>query len=47
MGATVLDALDFQGATQAYLWALPLVASYNAQYFDQEVFKFRQGEMVN
>ena len=43
---TLLDTMDFQGATQAYLWAIPLVASYNNQYFNEEVFKFRQGEMI-
>jgi hypothetical protein len=42
----LLDAMDFHGATQAYLWAIPLVATATMQYFNKDVFKFRQGEMV-
>lgn len=43
---TLLDAMDFQGATQAYLWALPLVAMANYQFYHQEVFGFEKGELV-
>ena len=44
---TLLDNMDFHGATQAYLWAIPLVSFANMQYFNDEVLKVRQGEMID
>ena len=43
---TLLDAMDFHGATQAYLWGLPIASSANFQYYMDDVFKVRQGELV-
>ena len=43
---TLLDAMDFHGATQAYLWGLPIASSANFQYYLDDVFKVRQGELV-
>ncbi len=44
--ATILDNLDFHGATQAYLWGIPIASNANLQYYMDEVFKYRQGELV-
>jgi hypothetical protein len=44
---TLLDNMDFHGATQAYLWAIPIVDFANIQYFNDEVLKVRQGEMID
>jgi len=44
---TLLDSMDFHGATQAYLWALPLVSFANIQYSNDVIIKARQGEMVD
>ncbi len=43
---TLLDSMDFHGATQAYLWGLPIASSANFQYYLDDVFKVRQGELV-
>ena len=43
---TLLDNMDFHGATQAYLWGLPIVANANLQHYMDNVFKVRQGELV-
>ena len=43
---TILDNMDFHGATQAYLWGIPIASNGNLQYFMNEVFKFREGELV-
>ena len=43
---TLLESMDFHGATQAYLWGIPIVAAANHQRFDREVFKIRQGELI-
>ena len=42
----LLDSMDFHGATQAYLWGIPIASNANLQYFLDEVFKVRQGELV-
>ncbi len=36
--------MDFQGATQAYLWALPIVAMANYQYYHEQIFGFHPAE---
>jgi len=43
---TLLDNMDFHGATQAYLWGLPIASFANLQYYLDEVFKVRQGELI-
>jgi hypothetical protein len=43
---TLLDAMDFHGATQAYLWGIPITSFANFQYYTDHVFKVRQGELV-
>jgi hypothetical protein len=42
----LLDSMDFHGATQAYLWGLPIASSANFQYYTDDVFKVRQGELI-
>lgn len=42
----LLDAMDFQGATQAYLWAIPIVSMANYQYYHEQVFGFQKGELI-
>jgi hypothetical protein len=43
----LLDSMDFHGATQAYLWGIPIASFANLQYYSDNVWKFRQGELVN
>jgi hypothetical protein len=43
---TLLDAMDFHGATQAYLWGIPIASFANLQYYMNNVFKVREGELV-
>ena len=43
---TLLDAMDFHGATQAYLWGIPIASFANYQHYNDNVFKVRQGELV-
>jgi hypothetical protein len=43
---TLIDNMDFHGATQAYLWGIPIASNANLQYYLDEVFKVRQGELV-
>jgi len=43
---TILDEMDLHGATQAYLWGIPIASSANFQYYNEDVFKVRQGELV-
>jgi hypothetical protein len=43
---TLLDTMDFHGATQAYLWGIPIASFANLQYYADKVWKFRQGELV-
>ena len=43
---TILDNMDFHGATQAYLWGIPIASDANLQYFMENVLKVRQGELV-
>ena len=33
---TILDNIDFHGATQAYLWGIPIASFSNLQYFLQQ-----------
>jgi hypothetical protein len=42
----LLDSMDFHGATQAYLWGIPIASFANLQYYSDNVWKFRQGELV-
>jgi hypothetical protein len=43
---TILDSMDFHGATQSYLWGIPIASFANLQYYTDNVFKVRQGELV-
>jgi hypothetical protein len=43
---TILDSMDFHGATQAYLWGIPIASFANLQYYIDDVFKVRQGELL-
>ena len=43
---SILDSMDFHGATQAYLWGIPMASFANLQYYSDKVWKFRQGELV-
>jgi hypothetical protein len=43
---TLLGAMDFHGATQAYLWGIPIASFANFQFYMDHVFKVRQGELV-
>ncbi len=38
----ILDNMDFHGATQAYLWGIPIASFGNLQYFLQKKFGFEQ-----
>ena len=42
---TLLDNMDFHGATQAYLWGIPIASNANLQQYIDNVFKARQGEL--
>jgi len=44
---TILDSMDFHGATQAFLWGIPMASFSNLQYYLHEIFKFDQTELVN
>ena len=41
---TILDNMDFHGATQAYLWGIPIASFANLQYYLHQDFKFDQTE---
>jgi hypothetical protein len=41
---TILDSMDFQGATQAFLWGIPIASFANLQYYLHQDFKFDQTE---
>jgi hypothetical protein len=41
---SILDSMDFHGATQAYLWGIPIASFANLQYYHDQVFKTRQGD---
>jgi hypothetical protein len=43
---TILDSMDFHGATQAYLWGIPMASNANFQHYNEKVFKVRQGELL-
>jgi len=43
---SILDNMDFHGATQSYLWGIPIASFANLQYYMDKVWKFRQGELV-
>ena len=44
---TILDNMDFHGATQSFLWGIPIASFSNLQYYLHEIFKFDQTELVN
>jgi hypothetical protein len=44
--ATLYDALDFQRATQAYLWGLPLVSMAEWQHVTEQTFGVKNGDLV-
>ncbi|WP_428353984.1 DUF1254 domain-containing protein [Methyloprofundus sp.] len=43
---TILDSMDFHGATQAFLWGIPMASMANFQHYNRDVFKVRQGGLV-
>lgn len=43
---TLLESMDLHGATQAYLWGIPLASFANMQYYHEDVFGVRQGQLV-
>ena len=43
---TLLDSMDFHGATQAFLWGSPIASNANLQHYIDNVFKVRQGELL-
>jgi hypothetical protein len=43
---TILDNMDFHGATQAYLWGIPIASFANLQYFLQQDFGFGQFDLM-
>ena len=43
---TLLNSIDFHGATQAYLWGIPIASFANLQYFLQQKFGFDQCELM-
>ena len=43
---TILDSMDFHGATQAFLWGIPMASFSNLQYYLHDVFKFNQTDFV-
>jgi hypothetical protein len=43
---TLLDSIDFHGATQAYLWGIPIASFANLQYFLQQDFGFDQCDLM-
>jgi hypothetical protein len=44
---TILDSMDFHGATQAYLWGIPIASFANLQYYLHQKFKFDQTEFFD
>jgi len=42
----LFDEMDFQRATQAYLWAIPLVSFAQWQHEHENVFKAKSGDIV-
>jgi hypothetical protein len=42
----LLDNMDFHGATQAYLWGIPIASLANLQYWMTDVWKFPEGRLV-
>jgi hypothetical protein len=44
--AKLYDERDFQRATQAYLWALPIVGMANWQKAHEEVFGAKSGDVI-
>jgi hypothetical protein len=44
--ATLYDALDFQRATQAYLWGLPLASMAEWQHVTEQTFGAKNGDLV-
>lgn len=43
---TLLDSMDFHGATQAFLWGLPIVSFANMQFYLHQKFGLGQAEMI-
>jgi hypothetical protein len=43
---TLFDAMDFQRATQAYIWALPIVSTAEWQAVHEEQFDAQDGDIV-
>ena len=44
--AKLYDERDFQRATQAYLWALPIVGMANWQKAHEEIFGAKSGDVI-
>lgn len=43
---TILDSMDFHGATQAFLWGIPMASFSNLQYYLHDDWKFNQTDFV-
>jgi len=44
--AKLYDEMDFQRASQAYLWGLPAVGVLQLKHVNDEIFKVRNGQLV-
>jgi hypothetical protein len=43
---TLLDSIDFHGATQSFLWGIPIASFANLQHYLHDVFKFDQVDLM-
>ena len=43
---TILDSMDFHGATQAFLWGIPMASFSNLQYYLHDAWKLNQTDFV-
>jgi len=43
---TLLDSMDLHGATQSFLWGIPIASFANLQHFIRDVFKFDQVDLM-
>jgi len=43
---SILDNMDFHGATQAFLWGIPIASFANLQYYLQQDFGFGQFDLM-
>ena len=43
---TLLESIDFHGATQSFLWGIPIASFANLQHYLHDVFKFDQVDLM-